>query len=143
MFIINENLEKGTQRVGNLPLSQVRILPDPECPWVVLIPEREGITETHQLSEGDQQQLIHEITLISSLLEREFSVDKINLGALGNVVPQYHVHLIGRLTSDRAWPGPIWGVDPVDPPDEALMEQLRQNLETLCIDTSKTTPATT
>jgi len=132
MFTLDQNLEKGTQWVGKLSLCQVRVLPDPECPWVILVPERADISETHQLSEADQQLLIHEIALISKHLEKVFSPDKINLGALGNVVLQYHVHLIGRYTKDRAWPGPIWGVEPKADPDEDMGAQLASGLSELC-----------
>ena len=108
-FELDSRLEEGLTYIADLELCQVRMMPDPECPWLILIPKRPGTTEIHQLDEKDQILLLQEITRCSQLMEDKFSPDKINLGALGNIVPQLHFHIIARSQSDRAWPGPIWG----------------------------------
>jgi len=82
---------------------------DANYPWFILVPDREGITEIHQLGEADQQQLMRESALLSRALEAVFSPDKLNIAALGNVVPQCHVHHIVRYRTDAAWPAPVWG----------------------------------
>ncbi|MDX2470673.1 MAG: HIT family protein [SAR324 cluster bacterium] len=110
-FTLDSRLEEGLTYLGELDLCQVRLMPDSECPWVVLIPKRPDVKEIHQLSPNHQQTLMKEIAHYSSLLEGLFTPDKINVGALGNMVPQLHIHIIARYKSDRAWPGPIWGID--------------------------------
>ena len=82
---------------------------DANYPWFILVPDRENITEIHQLDEVDQQQLMRESVLLSLALETAFSPDKINIASLGNIVPQCHVHHIVRYRTDAAWPAPVWG----------------------------------
>jgi len=86
---------------------------DSNYPWFILVPDREGITEIHQLSETDQQQLISESSTLSRIIDKQFDADKINIAALGNLVPQLHIHHIVRYTTDAAWPAPVWGKVPV------------------------------
>ena len=85
------------------------LLQDANYPWFILVPDREDITEIHQLGEADQQQLMHESVLLSRVLESVFSPDKLNIASLGNIVPQCHVHHIVRYRTDAAWPAPVWG----------------------------------
>ena len=110
-FKLDARLEEGLNYLCDLELCQVRGQPDSECPWVVLIPKRADVKEIFQLSTDDQQTLMKEIALYSSLLAEQFKPEKINVGALGNLVPQLHIHIISRYQTDRAWPGPIWGVE--------------------------------
>ncbi|WP_413111315.1 HIT domain-containing protein [Thaumasiovibrio sp. DFM-14] len=108
-FILHPRLEADTSLIGNLPLCQVRLIKEAIGPWIILVPKRPNITELHHLSEKDQQQLIKESGHIAEVLEHDFHANKINLGALGNLVPQLHWHVIARYKNDVAWPGPIWG----------------------------------
>ena len=108
-FSLHKTLEKDLVFVKELTLSSLFILPDEENPWAVLVPKRPDIKEIHELSEKDQVTLMKEITLVSSAMQEEFSADKMNIGALGNMVPQLHIHIICRFKNDRAWPGAIWG----------------------------------
>lgn len=85
------------------------MLPDSENPWCVLVPPVADRSELHQLSEAQQQLLLKDINRVSATLEIEFKPDKLNIGALGNIVPQLHIHIICRYQTDRAWPNPIWG----------------------------------
>ncbi len=109
MFKLHETLEKDLVEICNLKLSKLMLLPDSENPWVVLVPMRDDIREICELEWDDQVELLREINMISRYLSSNFSPDKLNIGALGNMVPQLHIHLIARFKTDRAWPGAIWG----------------------------------
>ena len=104
------------------------LLNDANYPWFILLPQREQITEIHQLNLQDQQQLLKESTFFSQCLEDLFQPDKLNIAALGNVVSQLHIHHIARFKTDACWPAPVWGaVDPITySPDnvQLLTEQL-------------------
>ncbi|MDQ6995844.1 MAG: HIT domain-containing protein [Mariprofundus sp.] len=95
--------------LGRFPLSALLLLNDANYPWFILVPQREDVSEIHQLSEADQQQLMRESSLLAACIETEFEADKINVAALGNVVPQLHIHHIVRYKDDPAWPAPVWG----------------------------------
>jgi diadenosine tetraphosphate (Ap4A) HIT family hydrolase len=85
------------------------------------------IRELHELSEKDQQQLIAESSFVSARMQDIFQADKMNVAALGNMVPQLHVHIIARFENDPAWPNPIWGaVNPLAYSPEALSEQVKR-----------------
>ena len=86
---------------------------DANYPWCILVPDREDVTEIHHLIESDQQQLMRESVMLSRALETLFSPDKLNIAALGNIVPQCHVHHVVRYRTDAAWPAPVWGRVPV------------------------------
>ena len=85
---------------------------DSNYPWFILVPDREDITEIHQLNETDQQRLITESSVLSRIIDKQFNADKINIAALGNLVPQLHIHHIVRYKNDAAWPAPVWGKVP-------------------------------
>lgn len=109
MFTLHDRLKADTIEITRLRLSVVLLMNDSSFPWLLLVSMREGVKEIHDLSTADRALLIEEIALASKAIQRTFQTDKINVGALGNIVPQLHVHVIGRFTSDRAWPGPVWG----------------------------------
>ena len=115
MFQLNDRLKNDTLEIGRLELSLLLLINDRALPWFILVPEREGIKEIDELSADDQILLIKEIAWASQAIRRLYHPDKINIGALGNLVPQLHVHVVGRFVSDRAWPGPIWGTGPMQP----------------------------
>lgn len=109
MFELHERLAADTAKVATLGLSRVLLMNDRRWPWLILVPARAGVTEIHQLSEGERRELIEEITKASKVLEELHTPDKINVGALGNLVPQLHIHVIARTYADPAWPAPVWG----------------------------------
>ncbi len=109
MFQLHPRLEADTFSVCQLTLCDVRLMDDQRFPWLILIPRRADITEVHQLSPEDQQQLMIESTLASRVLEQHSHPDKINVAALGNVVSQLHWHVVARQQNDPCWPGPVWG----------------------------------
>ena len=95
--------------IADGPLSQVRLMDDARFPWLLLVPRVPGASEWIDLDGGQQRLLLAEINQLSQLLRAEAGVEKINLGALGNIVRQLHVHVLGRHAGDAAWPGPVWG----------------------------------
>lgn len=109
MFQLHPRLEADTLAICQLTLCEVRLMDDRRFPWLILVPRRVQITELHQLMPDDQQQLMIESSLASRVLELNFSLDKINVAALGNVVSQLHWHVVARRTDDPCWPGPVWG----------------------------------
>jgi len=108
-FNLHPRLEADTLFIGDLPLSRMLLMNDSRYPWVILVPRVDAATETHHLDENDRQQLMKESCLVAEFMENNFSIDKMNVGVLGNIVPQLHMHHIGRREDDPAWPGPVWG----------------------------------
>ena len=108
-FILDSRLEQDTYKIGTLKLCRVLLMDDARYPWVILVPQCSDVTEIIDLSEINQQQLMHEISSVSMCLRTVFSPDKLNVAALGNQVAQLHVHVIARFISDEAWPNPVWG----------------------------------
>ena len=109
MFALHPVLAADTVEIATWELSQVRLMKDANYPWLILIPVRHGITGMHELTADDGVTLMTEIARASRGLETLCNPDRINVAALGNMVPQLHVHVIARFESDPAWPGPVWG----------------------------------
>jgi diadenosine tetraphosphate (Ap4A) HIT family hydrolase len=108
-FTLHPRLAADTVVVGDLPLSRALLSRNACWPWLILVPRRAGAVEIHRLEVADQAQLMAEITQASRVMEAAFSPDKLNVAAIGNLVPQLHVHVVARTREDAAWPGPIWG----------------------------------
>lgn len=109
MFKLHPQLAKDCLPVGRFALCRLLLMDDVNYPWCILVPEREEITEIYQLDDGDQRQLMEESCFLARCLAAHWRADKINIAALGNVVPQLHVHHIVRYHHDPAWPAPVWG----------------------------------
>ena len=120
---LNPQLAKDTIDIGDLPLSRVLVIKDANYPWLLLVPRRADAVEIIDLDEVAQAQLMTETTRVSRALKDITKCDKLNVAALGNVVPQLHVHIIARRTSDVAWPRPVWGVAPPVPHDAQEVQQ--------------------
>ncbi len=118
--------------VADGPLSQVRLMDDTRFPWLLLVPRVDGAREWIDLDGNQQRLLLAELNQVSRLLRDEPGVEKLNIGALGNIVQQLHVHVVGRHAGDPAWPGPVWGSGPAQrhAPDAlaTLTERWRQQL---------------
>lgn len=112
MFTLHPRLAADTVLLGNFPLSHCLLMNDMHYPWLILVPRQENLREIFELSTADQQQLLRESSWISERLATHFSADKINIAALGNMVPQLHLHHVVRHETDAAWPGPVWGKHP-------------------------------
>lgn len=121
-FELNETLAADTLEAACWPLSRVLLMNDSLYPWLILVPAKAGLTEIHDLNPADQAVLMTEIDRASRALMRLFSPDKINIGALGNLVPQLHIHVVARFRDDDAWPGPIWGAYPPRPYETAALD---------------------
>jgi diadenosine tetraphosphate (Ap4A) HIT family hydrolase len=120
--MLHQRLEEDTIGIVRLELSRVLLMNDSSFPWLVLVPERENIRELHELGAADRAVLIEEIAAASEIIQLLYSPDKINTGALGNLVPQLHIHVIGRFRKDRAWPGPVWGTGSAQPYSEKELD---------------------
>ncbi len=108
-FELHPQLKKDTTLLGEFPLSLALLHRDNSVPWVILVPKKTDLTELHHLPMQEQQQFLIESEAVNRALETLFTPDKLNFGALGNMVPQLHVHHIVRYKDDLAWPGPLWG----------------------------------
>lgn len=132
-FELHPQLAADTFLVGNLPLCRVLLMNESRYPWLILVPQCFGISEIYQLSTAERTQLWEESDLVSRQLMYLFKGDKLNIAALGNVVPQLHLHHIVRFKMDAAWPAPVWGKFTPDTytaaAAETLLLQLRQALK--------------
>jgi len=106
---LHPQLVNDTHSVGDLPLSRVLIIKDANFPWVILVPRRPAVSEILDLAPAEQVGLMQEITRTGTALKAITDCHKLNVAALGNIVPQLHVHVIARHKSDPAWPHPVWG----------------------------------
>lgn len=107
-MFIDPRLTSSSLHVIDLNLCQVRLNHNAAFPWILLIPQRESVTEIIDLSPSDQLQLMEEISLSSHVMKALFKPTKLNVASLGNVVPQLHLHVIARYENDKAWPHPVW-----------------------------------
>ena len=108
-FALDERLAADSAWVADGALSQLRLMDDARFAWLVLVPRRPGVSEWLDLAPADQLLLWEEVRRAGALLRAEPSCDKLNIGALGNIVRQLHVHVVARRVGDAAWPGPVWG----------------------------------
>jgi len=108
-FQIESKLKRDTYFVSDLDLCRLLIMNDSNYPWFILVPRRFNITEIYQLSNEDRFQLDYETNFISEKLANYYKADKMNIAALGNIVPQLHIHIIVRKKTDLLWPETIWG----------------------------------
>jgi len=133
-FTLDPRLAASTLEVGALQLCRVLRANDQNFPWLILVPMRDGARDVIDLAESDLALLWLEVGAALRVLKDQTNAHKLNVAALGNAVPQLHVHLIARFTSDVAWPRPIWDVAPPRPfgPDEAGREAQRWKLALGC-----------
>ena len=118
MFELHPRLAADTLPLGDFPLCRCLLMNDMHYPWLILVPRRENIREIFELPVKEQQQLLRESSWVSERLAKHFHADKINIGALGNMVPQLHLHHVARYRADPAWPAPVWGRVPASPYSE-------------------------
>jgi diadenosine tetraphosphate (Ap4A) HIT family hydrolase len=111
-WVLHPLLARDTVAIGDLPLSRVLVVNDANYPWLLLVPRRDEVSEIIDLNEVEQAQLMTELARTARALKRITRCDKLNIGALGNVVPQLHVHVIARRKGDAAWPKSAWGAAP-------------------------------
>lgn len=111
-FALHPKLAADCEPLGDLPLCVALLMRDDRFPWVILVPRLPGLTDLHDLPAASAPELFAEVGIVSRILKVEFKVRKINVAALGNQVPQLHVHVIGRHPADAAWPQPVWNAGP-------------------------------
>jgi diadenosine tetraphosphate (Ap4A) HIT family hydrolase len=109
---LHARLKEDTIDIGDLPLCRVLVIKDAHYPWLMLVPRRPDMAEIIDLDEVEQAQLMTEVSRVARALKEITKCEKLNIAALGNMVPQLHVHVIARRSSDAAWPRPVWGVVP-------------------------------
>lgn len=127
-FTLDPRLARDTFCLGAFPLSLLLLMNDSTYPWLILVPQRPAIHEIYQLAPADQQQLLVESSHLAKVLAGLLHPDKLNIAALGNVVPQLHLHHVVRYRSDPAWPAPVWGKAPAVPYLPTQVEALRTGL---------------
>jgi len=144
MFELDTRLANDTLMVGRFDLSLLLLHRDANYPWFILVPMRAGIREIHHLTDGEQVQLLRESAAVAQAMEKTLVPDKLNIAALGNVVPQLHVHHIARYRTDPAWPGPVWGAVPASAyAGDGLRQRARALALALVEGASATAPAFT
>lgn len=131
VFALDQRLQQDTLVIGDFPLCRLLLSNDSNYPWFILVPRMNGISEVFQLDVADQQILWKETTFLAQLLNEGLGADKMNIGALGNVVSQLHVHVIVRKRDDAAWPAPVWGKHPAQPYTEEQVAAIRLRLHEL------------
>jgi diadenosine tetraphosphate (Ap4A) HIT family hydrolase len=131
VFALDQRLQQDTLVIGDFPLCRLLLSNDSNYPWFILVPRINGISEVFQLDVADQRILWKETTLLAQLLNEGLGADKMNIGALGNVVSQLHVHVIVRKRDDAAWPAPVWGKHPAQPYTEEQVAAIRVRLHAL------------
>jgi diadenosine tetraphosphate (Ap4A) HIT family hydrolase len=109
MFELHPRLAQDCITLGRFPLSRLMLMNESRFPWFVLVPEREGVREIFELAEPDRIALLRESCDLSRVLKTLFSGDKVNVAAIGNLVPQLHLHHVIRCYGDPAWPAAVWG----------------------------------
>jgi diadenosine tetraphosphate (Ap4A) HIT family hydrolase len=125
---LHPQLERGTVSLGDLPLSRVLVINDANYPWLLAVPRRPNIVEIIDLDEVAQAQLMTEVARVARALRAVTNCHKLNIAALGNAVPQLHVHIIARFRGDAAWPKPVWGAAPPHAYEREALNDLVQPL---------------
>ncbi|HDP89125.1 MAG TPA: HIT domain-containing protein [Thioalkalivibrio sp.] len=126
MAELHPQLAKDCIEIGRFPLCRVLLMNDANYPWFILVPDREDVREIFELSGDDQRQWLRESAELSRAMVELFQPDKLNLGALGNMVPQLHIHYIARYQDDPAWPKPVWGQAPAKAYDGITLGERRE-----------------
>ena len=128
VFELHSQLQGDCVPVGDFPLCRLLLLNDRQYPWFVLVPRRSELREVFELSDADRAQFHAESDLLAQVLSETFKADKMNVAALGNMVPQLHVHHIVRYRQDPAWPAPVWGKLPAVPYAENELADMLQRV---------------
>ena len=121
MFKLHDALARDCAVVGDLPLCRLLLMDDSQYPWLILVPHRENLREVCDLSAEDQQLYLGESNATCAVLQNTFAAEKLNVAALGNMVPQLHIHHIARFAADPAWPKPVWGLLPAKAYESATL----------------------
>ncbi|HEX7035174.1 MAG TPA: HIT family protein [Pseudomonadales bacterium] len=132
-FELHPRLAADARPIGDLALSRALLMDDRRFRWVILVPRLPGLRELHDLPPTHRLALFGEVEAVSRALLDHCGARKINVGALGNLVPQLHVHVVGREPGDAAWPGPVWGFGTGQPYPDDELQPLLERLRTLLV----------
>ena len=127
-FTLDQRLERDSELVTVLGLCQLRLMKDSRWPWLMLVPQRTGVSEIFELTPLDQTLLTFETNAVAAALKKATGARKINVGALGNIVRQLHVHIVARNEDDPNWPGPIWGHGSAKPYESGRQQDFLKKL---------------
>ncbi len=127
-FELDARLAGDCLILGELDCSLLLLMNNSLVPWFILVPVTQA-TEIYQLPGKQQLQLLKEINLLSDFINREFSIEKLNVAAIGNIVKQLHVHVVGRHSSDYCWPGVVWGAEQSEPYSDAEIKRIKESLK--------------
>ena len=138
-FKLDGRLKADCEFIANLGLCSLWLMNNASVPWFILVPNLSHAIELTDLPITQQQQVLHEMNQVAAMVTSLYNPDKLNIGALGNVVSQLHIHVIGRFTNDPAWPNPVWGQLAANAYSEAQLEQQLTNIraclkrQTVCV----------
>ncbi len=132
MFVLDPKLNSGSFVVCDLKISRLLLKNDSNYPWFILVPLEPNLVELSDLEFSKQTEVLKEINLLSKILKENFNVDKVNIGALGNMVRQLHIHVIGRFKNDASFPKPVWEAVPSKPYEEKVAQDLINNIKGWC-----------
>ncbi len=128
MFFLDSKLKADTFFVTDLKISRVLLMNNANYPWLILVPRKPDLVELTDLTFDEQIAVLREINLVSQILQRKFQPHKLNIGALGNVVRQLHIHVIARFENDAAFPKPVWG-EASKPYEQKDVQDLAQEIK--------------
>jgi diadenosine tetraphosphate (Ap4A) HIT family hydrolase len=132
-FTLDPRLAADTIPIGDLALSRLLLMDDARYLWLILVPRHDNLSEIIHLEETNRAVLMEEIAAASNALAAFPGVDKINVGALGNIVRQLHIHIVARSKDDPAWPGPVWGAGPAQRYDARKAQELARDFKAALI----------
>lgn len=128
-FVLDGRLEADSEQVMWLGLCELRVMNDRRWPWLLLVPQRSGAAEIHEMTPLDQAMLTFETNMVAQALKTVTGCTKINSAALGNIVRQLHIHVVARSEGDPGWPGPIWGHGTREPYKRPELHQFAQRIK--------------
>ncbi|WP_027147858.1 HIT domain-containing protein [Methylobacter tundripaludum] len=108
-FQLHPRLEQDCITIGRFDLCRLLMMNDSQYPWFILVPERTDLQEIYQLNKAERELLTEESSYLAENMAELYKADKMNIAAIGNRVPQLHIHHIVRYQVDKAWPAPVWG----------------------------------
>jgi diadenosine tetraphosphate (Ap4A) HIT family hydrolase len=125
-FQLHNRLQQDCIVVGRFELCRLLMMNDSQYPWFILVPQKAGITELYQLTLSERLLLIEESSFLAENLAELYKADKMNIAAIGNLVPQLHIHHVVRYQADKAWPAPVWGkFDAIPYTEQQIIENIK------------------
>jgi diadenosine tetraphosphate (Ap4A) HIT family hydrolase len=125
-FQLHPRLQQDCIEIGRFELCRLLMMNDSQYPWFILVPEKAGLSEIHQLSKPERELLMEESGYLAENLAALYKADKMNIASIGNLVPQLHIHHIVRYRTDKSWPAPVWGkFDAIPYTQQQILENLK------------------